>query len=178
MRIGMGLGGIVLGFGLAGTIWAQNSDPSSFLTGVSPQNLVNQQIDVSQSLIPTAQTTEGFSFRRFLGKVIPGFAATPNLGQFSPKAIAGFMSPPNISSFSPLAIFGTKEKTPTKLPLPLPAPTTTAPMQPLMPLYKPTTVLPTFNYNSPIQPVLPPASLPPFKLTGPIRPIPPFVPNN
>jgi hypothetical protein len=179
MRAGMGLGGIVLVWGLAGPVLAQSSDPVSFLTGVSPQNMVNQRVDISQSLAPPPQTTDGFSIRRLLNKAFPFLvsAPTPSINQFSPSGVAGFSPPPNISSFSPLAFFGLKAQSQAQVPRPLPAPTAPAATPVVMPLFKPTTGLPPI-INSPIQPVLPPASLPPFQLTGPIQPVPPLVPNN
>jgi len=69
----------VLGAGLAmaAPVQAQR-DGASLLTGVHPSDVTFKPVDLSKTVAPVPQqTTDTFSFRRYLSKVIPGISPTP-----------------------------------------------------------------------------------------------------
>jgi hypothetical protein len=141
MREAYGIGGLLVLMGLATPAWAQQRDPSSFMTGVRPQDIVFQKIiDVPEAAAPQVQprTVDRFSFRQMLSKVFP------------------FVSPSTPPSFA------------TAVPL-LPGANVSTPFQPSLPRFTlppipgahpfppslPRTTLPNIGEGSTLKPVLP-----------------------
>ena len=71
-----------MGLALAGPAPAQQNWDSghgtALITGVHPSDVTFKTIDLSKTVAPVPQqTTDKFSFRRYLSKVIPGMSPTP-----------------------------------------------------------------------------------------------------
>jgi hypothetical protein len=71
-----------IGLGLAAPAQGQQNwdagHAASFVTGVHPSDVTFKPVDLSKAIAPVPQqTTDKFSFRRYLSKVIPGISPTP-----------------------------------------------------------------------------------------------------
>jgi hypothetical protein len=78
MRKGMWFATLGLALVLTAPALAQQ-DMGSFFTGVHPSDIKYKPVDVSKAIAPVPRpgTTDTFSFRRYLSKMIPGLSPTP-----------------------------------------------------------------------------------------------------
>jgi hypothetical protein len=102
MRTGKWAAALVLGLGLAAPACAQTITAFNGMNGITPNMIVNQPVDTSQSVVPIAQPqlfTHQFSLTNIL----------PKLGLFSNKSVVGmsnFPSPDGLPGKNYLKAFG------------------------------------------------------------------------
>ena len=79
MNVRKGWSWAVFGLGLVLAVPVQaQREWSSLLSGVHPSDVTLKPVDLSKTVAPVPQqTTDKFSFRRYLSKVIPGISPTP-----------------------------------------------------------------------------------------------------
>jgi hypothetical protein len=176
MRASSWLGGMVFLFVLIAPAVAQNADPTSFMTGISPRDLVNKKIDLPNGVLGPSPAPDKFSFKQILSKLVPGLGLTREVSNLSANALAS-SKPPNLTQLSPSVVSGAKgKKSPQSFPISLPNVIPTDGKKPLIYPLPPTTTLPTIP-DSPFKPVLPTTTLPPPVNTT-IKPVLPFTPKN